>query len=129
MALLRVFNKQNVAKKVLYLKNNSKSFLIFEQSFKNNFPVVYYSSSTSDKNGNQLQFVQKKHASQSASPDAAPWRDPLDLSFANPEAAFKSKTTWEVVRGYIVYQLCSSSFLVDNNMKVSKCTKFYTFIT
>lgn len=48
-----------------------------------------------------------------------PRRDPLDLSFANPEAAFKSKTTWEVFRAYIVYQLCSSQYLVDNNMKVS----------
>lgn len=48
----------------------------------------------------------------------APRRDPLDLTFANPEAAFKSKTTWEVLRAYIVYQLCSSSYLVDNNMKV-----------
>lgn len=47
-----------------------------------------------------------------------PRRDPLDLSFANPEAAFKSKTTWEVLRALIVYQLCSSSYLVDNNMKV-----------
>lgn len=119
MALLRVFNKQNVAKKVFYLKNNSKSFLIFEQSFKNNFPVVYYSSSTSDKNGNQLQFVQKKHVSQSATST----KDPLDLSFANPEAAFKSKTTWEVLRAYIVYQLCSSSFLVDNNMQLMKIGK------
>lgn len=112
MALLRVFHKQNVAKKVLYLKNNSKSFLIFEQAFQNNFPVVYYSSSSS---GNRVQVTQKKHASQSATPV----RDPLDLSFANPEAAFKSKTTWEVLRAYIVYQLCSSSFLVDNNIQVS----------
>lgn len=47
-----------------------------------------------------------------------PKRDPLDLSFANPEAAFKSKTTWEVIRALIVYQLCSSQYLVDNNMKV-----------
>lgn len=45
-------------------------------------------------------------------------KDPLDLSFANPEAAFKSKTTWEVIRALIVYQLCSSSYLVNNNMKV-----------
>lgn len=53
-----------------------------------------------------------------------PRRDPLDLSFANPEAAFKSKTTWEVLRAYIVYQLCSSSYLVDNNMKVCVCDKY-----
>ncbi len=47
-----------------------------------------------------------------------PKRDPLDLTFANPEASFKSKTTWEVLRALIVYQMCSSSYLVDNNMKV-----------
>lgn len=47
-----------------------------------------------------------------------PKRDPLDVSFANPEAAFKSKTTWEVLRALIVYQMCSIQYLVDNNMKV-----------
>ncbi|KAI5725325.1 hypothetical protein M8J77_023846 [Diaphorina citri] len=118
MALLRVFNKQNVAKKVAYLKSN-KSFLIFEHSFKSKFPVVYYSSCNSSSHG-KVQFLQKKHASQSATPAI---KDPLDLSFANPEAAFKSKTTWEVLRAYIVYQLCSSSFLVDNNMKLMKVGK------
>uniref|UniRef100_A0A8D8X617 Proline dehydrogenase 1, mitochondrial n=1 Tax=Cacopsylla melanoneura TaxID=428564 RepID=A0A8D8X617_9HEMI len=107
MALLRVFNKQNVAKKVLYLKNNSKSFLIFEQSFQNSLPVVYYSSSSHPStNGKQHNFVQKKHASSTTQPAS---KDPLDLSFANPEAAFKSKTTWEVLRAYIMYQLCAQA--------------------
>lgn len=45
-------------------------------------------------------------------------RDPLDTGFADPKAAFKSKTTIELIRAYIVYTLCSSEFLVDNNMKV-----------
>lgn len=45
-------------------------------------------------------------------------RDPLDTGFADPKAAFKSKTTFELIRAYIVYTLCSSEFLVDNNMKV-----------
>lgn len=45
-------------------------------------------------------------------------RDPLDTKFADPVAAFKSKTTWEVLRAYIVYTICSSSYLVENNMKV-----------
>lgn len=49
----------------------------------------------------------------------SPKRDPLDLSFANPEAAFKSKTTLEILRSYIVFQLCSSSYLVNNNAEVS----------
>lgn len=57
-----------------------------------------------------------------------PKRDPLDLSFANPEAAFKSKTTWEVVRALIVYQLCSNQYLVDNNMKVIEIAIFLKYV-
>lgn len=48
-----------------------------------------------------------------------PQRDPLDLSFNDPVAAFKSKTTWELVRAYFVYVMCSSEYLVENNMKVN----------
>lgn len=47
-----------------------------------------------------------------------PQRDPLDVSFNDPIAAFKSKTTWELVRAYFVYLMCSSEYLVENNMKV-----------
>lgn len=50
-------------------------------------------------------------------------RDPLDTKFADPKASFKSKTTWEVLRAYIVYTVCSSSYLVENNMKLMKMAK------
>ena len=46
-------------------------------------------------------------------------RDGLDTSFNDPIAAFKSKTTFELIRAYFVYLLCSSEFLVEHNMKVS----------
>lgn len=46
-------------------------------------------------------------------------KDTLDVSFADPLAAFKSKTTFELIRAYFVYMLCSSEYLVENNMKVS----------
>lgn len=46
-------------------------------------------------------------------------KDPLDTSFNDPIAAFKSKTTFELIRGYLVYLICSSETLVENNMKVS----------
>lgn len=49
---------------------------------------------------------------------AAKVKDPLDTSFADPIAAFKSKTTFELLRGYLVYLICSSETLVENNMKV-----------
>lgn len=45
--------------------------------------------------------------------------DPLDLKFNDPIAAFKSKTTTELVRAYLVYQMCSIEYVVENNMKVS----------
>lgn len=47
-----------------------------------------------------------------------PQRDPLDITFEDAKAAFKSKTNWELMRAYIVYTLCSFEYLVDNNMKV-----------
>ncbi|RLU17231.1 hypothetical protein DMN91_011300 [Ooceraea biroi] len=49
--------------------------------------------------------------------------DPLDLKFNDPIAAFKSKTTTELVRAYIVYQMCSIEYIVENNMKFMKWAK------
>lgn len=56
--------------------------------------------------------------SATSSNDPKPQRDPLDVSFNDPIAAFKSKTTWELLRAYFVYLMCSSEYLVENNMKV-----------
>lgn len=47
-----------------------------------------------------------------------PLRDPLNTSFADPVAAFKSKTLMELMRAYVVYMICSSSYIVENNMQV-----------
>ena len=44
--------------------------------------------------------------------------DDLDMGFMNHTAAFKSKSTWQVFRGYVVYQLCSIGPLVEHNEKV-----------
>lgn len=46
--------------------------------------------------------------------------DELDLRFLDHKAAFKSKTTWEVLRANIVFQLCSVGPLVEHNMKLMK---------
>ncbi|XP_059611661.1 proline dehydrogenase 1, mitochondrial isoform X2 [Phlebotomus argentipes] len=51
-----------------------------------------------------------------------PQRDPLDVRFADPNAAFKSKTTFELIRAYLVYLVCSSSYLVEHNMQLMKWT-------
>ncbi|XP_033209867.1 proline dehydrogenase 1, mitochondrial isoform X2 [Belonocnema kinseyi] len=49
--------------------------------------------------------------------------DPLDLKFNDPMAAFKSKTMTELIRAYVVYQICSMDYLVENNMKIMKIVR------
>lgn len=49
--------------------------------------------------------------------------EPLDLTFTDHVAAFKSKSTFEILRAYIVYQLCSINWLVDNNTKLMKVSQ------
>lgn len=50
-------------------------------------------------------------------------RDVLDATFDDAHAAYKSKTTWEIFRALLVYTLCSSNYLVENNMKLMKFAK------
>jgi len=44
--------------------------------------------------------------------------DPLDLTFSNTKEAYKSKTTFELVRALLVLKLSSYGFLVNNHAKV-----------
>ena len=48
-----------------------------------------------------------------------PNKPKLDLSFEDSRTAFKAKSNFELLRGYLVFQLCSLSFLVENQKKVS----------
>lgn len=72
-------------------------------------------------------FSQHRAMSSQQPPGTVGQRDPLDTGFANPIAAFKSKTLMELIRAYVVYMICSSSYLVENNMKVSSV--FWCFLT
>ncbi|XP_043268422.1 proline dehydrogenase 1, mitochondrial isoform X2 [Venturia canescens] len=63
-------------------------------------------------------------ASTAEKPTPAPRQiDPLDLKFHDPVASFKSKTMTELIRAYIVYQICSIEYIVENNMKFMKLAK------
>lgn len=42
----------------------------------------------------------------------------LDKSFENAQIAFKSKSTMQLLRGWLVFQLCGVNFLVDNQHTV-----------
>jgi len=60
----------------------------------------------------------RKHARELLDRDKR--KDELDLSFEDHNAAFKSKTTMEVVRALVVFQLCGINKLVDNNEMLMK---------
>lgn len=83
----------------------------------------YHSSSSRDKTDGgteqqQQQQIFSHHRGLASSSTASPPRDPLNTGFADPVAAFKSKTLLELIRAYAVYMICSSSYLVENNMQV-----------
>jgi len=50
-------------------------------------------------------------------------KDQLDLNFEDHRAAFKSKSTWEVIRALMVFQLCGINVLVSNNEMLMKIGK------
>lgn len=70
-----------------------------------------------DKREDELQQALGQVRGVASAASAAP-RDPLNTGFADPVAAFKSKTLLELVRAYAVYMICSSSYIVENNMQV-----------
>lgn len=46
-------------------------------------------------------------------------KDKLDLTFENTKDAYKSKTTWELIRALMVLKLSTYDFLAENNQQVS----------
>jgi len=47
-------------------------------------------------------------------------KDSLDLTFEDHSAAFKSKTTWEVLRALMVFKVCGISLVVENNERLMR---------
>ena len=50
-------------------------------------------------------------------------KDELDLTFENTKDAYKSKTTWELVRAFMVLKLTTIDYLVENNQRLMKIGK------
>jgi len=46
-------------------------------------------------------------------------REKIDTTFENAKAAFTSKTNFELLRGYTVFQMCSVKLFVNKNKQVS----------
>lgn len=116
MAFLRPVIQLSIARKYGLSSNSLK---VLELSAANHLRTInqcrYNSQQTCESTAN-LSSVDNKSDVKALNP---PRRDPLDTSFANPEASFKSKTTWELVRAYLVYTTCSFETIVENNMTVS----------
>ena len=51
-------------------------------------------------------------------PSAVDWSN-LDLTFEDNQTAFKCKSSLELLRAYIVFQICSSDILIRNQSTVS----------
>lgn len=115
MAFLRIFTKNNLISQKLKSANCVCSKLSL--SLLNENPTKLASArqlTTSSIFANKNEMPKL---------GGAAGKDILDVSFNDPRAAFKSKTTFELLRAYLVYVLCSSEYLVNNNMKV--CEKNY----
>ncbi|XP_050511570.1 proline dehydrogenase 1, mitochondrial isoform X1 [Diabrotica virgifera virgifera] len=107
MAFLRSVTKQSVYKK----------YGLFFDSFQNFGKTNLNIGQTALKSTAASSTLVRNatNAVESQSP-----KDPLDISFSDPKAAFKSKTNWELIRAYLVYALCSVEYLVTHNMKLMK---------
>ncbi|XP_015016554.2 proline dehydrogenase 1, mitochondrial isoform X4 [Drosophila mojavensis] len=79
-------------------------------------------SAAQDKQA-QVSVADRTQHVQSKEEGVKPQRDPLDVSFNDPIAAFKSKTTWELARAYLVYMICSSEKIVEHNMTLLKIAR------
>lgn len=42
------------------------------------------------------------------------------MSFSDARAAYKSKTTWELLRAYIVLKISSSNYIVNNHQQLMR---------
>lgn len=109
MAFLRTVVRCSVNKNYGFLLNNLQNGSFGRINFNQ---IVLKSSATGS-------VVQDNTSAAVGTPS----KDPLDITFENARAAFKSKTTWELVRAHIVYTLCTFEYLVEHNMQVS----FFSF--
>lgn len=118
-AVIRYSGTRNkfISLKSQLLNENSSNFLRTLISV-NNKPTNGTSARAASTHASSTQPALAVLSDSETESKASP-KDELDLSFNDHQAAFKSKTTWEVLRAYIVYQLCSITVLVEYNMKVS----------
>lgn len=81
--------------------------------------IPYYHSPLTTALCGKLSYCTKSHDEWKTKKDIDdPAFKKLDLSFENAKEAYKSKTTFNLIRAWFVFELCSIQFLVNNNKKV-----------
>lgn len=118
MAMLRFFMRNVITKRL----NSSSKFNLLSENVRFLNSSTPVSSVTASIGKVKTETPAKKQNTPSSGPGR---KDQLDVSFNDPVAAFKSKTTLELIRAYFVYVLCSSEKLVEHNMKVNFPAKLY----
>jgi hypothetical protein len=96
MALLKTKNIYLVNKSLL----NNCGLVCLSKNFNNNLSntngSLLLANSTSKKTEDEKQA------------------NKIDLTFENSEIAFKAKSNFDLIRGYIVFRLCGINYLIDN---------------
>ena len=90
---------------------------LFITNYSNKFQAIIRHASTTTKKGNALAFNTPELCDPSFSELKQQARQ-LDLRFEDGKTAFRSKTNFELMRGYLVFQLCGIKFLLDNQKMV-----------
>ena len=121
MALLTQKNAkiiQLLANKQLFSTLSQKNQNLLRQSFLYDINNKRNTSTTSTSKGQTISIsnLTSENVQQASSNNHN--QNKLDLSFEDSKTAFKSKTNLQLLRGYLVFQLCSFNIIVDNQKAV-----------
>lgn len=106
-------NKNVYSSSILYNTNNYSRILdknLGDQQTRN-------TSTTSSSKGQAYSIPNLPGTSLHVSPNTNE-KSKLDLTFENSQLAFKAKSSLDLLRGYLVFQLCSFNFLINNQKQV-----------
>ena len=92
-------------------------YLLTSRFFYPKFPKRFQHLSSASKNNNFSAIVPPSTKSV-ARDEVHECYNRLDLNFENSKEAFKSKTNYDLIRGLLVFRLCTYDFLVTHNQRL-----------
>lgn len=109
--MLSKLNQTNMLwRRVLAANNSPKKYMVNMQ---------WYTTVSSAKKGQSISLSNlNDEVNHHQLEPHEPNKTKLDLTFEDSKTAFKAKSNFELLRGYLVFQLCSFSFLIENQKKI-----------